>query len=374
MRVLMVNNFRARLSRNTLSKRELLDDVSQFQEQGFVLSSDFRLIPNESTLDPVFRATNVTALGSNAIFYLHRKHFPDFFVLEEARNDAHLSVRLFAIESAVFLKNIVLAFQPHLSGMQDGILKDHLHVVPDAFPAFFVGPLLEYISLVEKTSAMFHLQQVKRVLGGDDVRAIIFRSQGDEEQAVTAARTSADKCVQLLDQLGARTFSHVISPLFTNGACFLQYRRFEDLNMVMTTLAHYSGLHSIATQALEVLSTAKARILAEPVEIPKLAPFMTPSPSDESSPADFGQPPHTLSTLTPQSPDSLPPLSSPQIWLATLQAGVDGPLGRLSTSARVWEMDSSPVPGEVQELPSSVLPMNFIEDVGNSNSFETNPY
>jgi len=315
MKTMVVTSGALRVEMRPLDVTGLIDDMEKFDQQGYLLTDEYSCMTAQSPLNMIFRSSMVPQIISNPIYHLFRARNPEALVPEQARYDPVVTARVFVVHSFIFVRNVIVTFQPHLYNSLSEITEAHAYIAPDSIPPRFATALLEYITHLETIALNIH-HGIQKLPTGDDLRSIIYRSLGWREEALEASRRSVSTCVQFLNGSAVSTVFRVILPLFLDGCCFIQFGAFESLDTILPTLQTYAPFYSFALQAQNVLLALRAKSLAIP-------PTYTSSSSSASS--SSSQP---LVSFSPQPAFAIHPSAapfSPQPWSTFLSEEPEQP-------------------------------------------------
>jgi len=271
-----------------LPLKEVVDDLQEFQRQGYLVGDDFHPVSTQSPFDVVFGKALREAddslpppadPGSNIIFQMIRKRHPMFFTLEDAKRDVHIASRIFMIESFEFVKSVVLAFQPHLRETGEAWSAQQLGVRENVFPADLCKALLAYIDILESGATLVpNVLAQHRMMKGHELRPIIYRSTCQQDLALASARAS----LAILRTHAPIFLFRSTFALFVCGACFLQYLAFDEVDEVILLLRKCSSLSRLISESIDVLTSARNAAL---FQLSQVQPGMKLPVSTLDSPA-----------------------------------------------------------------------------------------
>ena len=254
--IIRVQNFEG----HSITIREVMDELEEFQRQGRLLIDDDIPVPQENPFDQMYGVRGSSAkLGSNVIFQMIRKRAPEFFRMEDATISTAFAARIFITEGSAFVKCLLLTFMPHFCDSVIGFREAHLHVPPDALPDLLAQKLIEFLEFFDVAWERFPATDEKpKALKSDNLRMYIHRSTGNVKLAVEAANRSLDATVRVMDQ----KFFHHCYTLFLCGSCYVQFRDFESLEHVLNLLRDCVGAFHSASQAIDVLVAGRDAVLS----------------------------------------------------------------------------------------------------------------
>jgi len=254
LRRLMLRFYNEHNGHNRLQLKEVLDDWQEFQRLGYIMGFDFNRISTECPYEIVFGQKAPPNLCSNVFFQMIRKRIPQFFCVEDAKRDVQIAGRLFVVESAIFLKEVLFAFFPQYRDMSGAITEAHLYLQEGIIPMEFSQAILDFFEITETCTFHFpDLQRSHKLMMLEDLRSFVYRARGERDRALESSRRS----LFLLSRLDPHFLSRENYALFLCGACFLQYEAIDSLDEVLAVLWKFVGIAQTASEAIEVLSTGR---------------------------------------------------------------------------------------------------------------------